>query len=39
LRILVLAGFLRPRRIKQWTFYRRDETAIRKIKRMMARVI
>jgi DNA-binding transcriptional ArsR family regulator len=39
LRILVLAGFLRPRRIKQWTFYRRDETAIREIKRMMARVI
>lgn len=39
LRILVLAGFLRPRRIKQWTFYRRDETAISEIKRMMARAI
>ena len=39
LRILVLAGFLRPRRIKQWTFYRRDEAAIRKIKQMMARGI
>jgi DNA-binding transcriptional ArsR family regulator len=39
LRILVLAGFLKPRRIKQWTFYRRDEAAIRKIKQMMARVI
>jgi DNA-binding transcriptional ArsR family regulator len=39
LRILVLAGFLRPRRIKQWTFFRRDEAAIRKIKQMMARGI
>jgi DNA-binding transcriptional ArsR family regulator len=39
LRILVLAGFLRPRRIKQWTFYRRDEAAIRKIKQMLARGI
>ncbi len=39
LRILVLAGFLKPRRIKQWTFYKRDEAAILKIKRMMARAI
>ena len=39
LRILVLARFLKPRRIKQWTFYKRDEAAIRKIKQMMARVI
>ena len=39
LRILVQAGFLRGRRIKQWTFYRRDEDAIRKIKQTMARAI
>lgn len=39
LRILVQAGFLKGRRIKQWTFYRRDEAAIRKIKNAMARAI
>src|SRR5690242_18451545 len=39
LRILVQAGFLKGRRIKQWTFYQRDEAAIRKIKSAMARVI
>jgi ArsR family transcriptional regulator len=39
LRILVQAGFLKGRRIKQWTFYRRDEDAIRKIKQTMARAI
>jgi ArsR family transcriptional regulator len=27
LRILVHAGLLRPKRIKQWTFYKRDENA------------
>jgi DNA-binding transcriptional ArsR family regulator len=39
LRILVLAGFLKPRRIKQWIFYRRDEAAIRKIKRAISRAV
>jgi len=39
LRILVQAGFLEGRRIKQWTFYRRDEATIRKIKKTMARAI
>lgn len=33
LNILLRAGFLRAKRIKQWTFYRRDEVEIRKIKR------
>src|SRR5262250_1312142 len=33
LRILVHAGLLRPKRIKQWTFYRRDEKRIAEIKR------
>jgi len=28
LRILAAAGLLRPKRIKQWTFYRRDEDRI-----------
>ncbi len=36
LRILVQAGMLRPRRIKQWTFYRRDEAAIAQAKAEIA---
>ena len=39
LRILVQAGLLRPRRIKQWTFYRRDEDRIREAKRAIAESI
>ena len=37
LNILVDAGLLRGKRIKQWTFYKRDEAAIRKIKRMLGK--
>jgi len=33
LRILTQAGLLRARRIKQWTFYRRDEERIARVKR------
>ena len=33
LSILAAAGLLRSKRIKQWTFYRRDETRIRQLKR------
>ncbi|HMK79347.1 MAG TPA: metalloregulator ArsR/SmtB family transcription factor [Xanthobacteraceae bacterium] len=33
LKVLTQAGLLRAKRIKQWTFYRRDEASIRKIKR------
>ncbi|HTZ78646.1 MAG TPA: helix-turn-helix domain-containing protein [Stellaceae bacterium] len=33
MRILAQAGLVRPKRIKQWTFYRRDEARIRAIKR------
>jgi ArsR family transcriptional regulator len=33
LNILLRAGLLRAKRIKQWTFYKRDEAEIRKIKR------
>ena len=33
LKVLSQAGLLRARRIKQWTFYKRDEAVIRKIKR------
>ena len=33
LRILVDAGLVRPTRIKQWTFYKRDEARIAAVKR------
>jgi ArsR family transcriptional regulator len=32
LNILLRAGFLRAKRIKQWTFYKRQEAEIRRIK-------
>src|SRR6202048_4293845 len=33
LKVLTQAGLLRSKRIKQWTFYRRDEARIREIKK------
>ncbi len=33
LRVLTQAGLLRPRRIRQWTFYKRDEKRIAAVKR------
>lgn len=33
LKILTAAGLIRGKRIKQWTFYKRDEAEIRKIKK------
>jgi len=33
LKILSQAGFLKNKRIKKWTFYKRDEKTIRAIKR------
>ena len=33
LKILSQAGLIRGKRIKQWTFYKRDEGTIRKIKK------
>jgi ArsR family transcriptional regulator len=32
MRILTQAGLVKSKRIKQWTFYSRDEEAIRKVK-------
>jgi DNA-binding transcriptional ArsR family regulator len=32
MRILVQAGLVRPKRIKQWIFYRRDEDRLRVIR-------
>lgn len=33
LRVLVQAGLLRSKRIKQWTFYKRDEARIAQVKK------
>jgi DNA-binding transcriptional ArsR family regulator len=35
MRVLVAAGLVTAKRIKQWTFYRRDERAIAGLKRAM----
>src|ERR1700747_1428113 len=36
MRILMQAGLVRSKRIKQWTFYQREEAAIDRIKRAIA---
>ena len=36
LNILLRAGFLRAKRIKQWTFYKRDTAGIRKVKKSIS---
>jgi DNA-binding transcriptional ArsR family regulator len=36
MRVLSQAGLVRGKRIKQWTFYRRDEKRIRELKRMLS---
>jgi ArsR family transcriptional regulator len=35
LKLLTATGLLRAKRIKQWTFYRRDESRIAEVKRML----
>ena len=35
LRVLTQAGLIRGTRIKQWTFYKRDERRIREIKQLL----
>ena len=39
LKVLTQSGLLTATRIKQWTFYRRDERKIREIKRAIAQAI
>jgi ArsR family transcriptional regulator len=39
LRVLVQAGFVRSKRVKQWTFYKRDERAIAAAKRAIAQSV
>jgi ArsR family transcriptional regulator len=35
MRVLVQAGLVRPKRIKQWTFYRRNDERIKAIKALI----
>jgi DNA-binding transcriptional ArsR family regulator len=35
LKILTAAGLIRGKRIKQWTFYKRDEAKIRRMKKLI----
>jgi len=39
LRILSHAGLIRGKRIRKWTFYKRDETQIKAMKRVIARQV
>jgi ArsR family transcriptional regulator len=39
LKILAQAGLIRAKRIKQWTFYKRDEARIRAVKRAITKGI
>jgi ArsR family transcriptional regulator len=39
MKILVGAGLVRGRRIKQWTFYQRDEEQIRQIKKTILKMV
>ncbi len=36
MRVLTQAGLVTPKRIKQWTFYRRDEARLRALTRALA---
>lgn len=38
MKILLDAGVVKAKRIKQWTFYRRDEAGIKQMKKMLAKV-
>jgi DNA-binding transcriptional ArsR family regulator len=38
MKVLSHAGLVSSKRIKQWTFYKRDETRIREIKKEIAKV-
>jgi ArsR family transcriptional regulator len=39
LRILTDVGLVRPKRIKQWTFYKRDEGRIARARRLLQRAL
>jgi len=35
MRVLIQAGLVVPKRIKQWTFYKRDESCVRIVKKVL----
>jgi DNA-binding transcriptional ArsR family regulator len=39
LKVLSQAGFLKSKRIKKWTFYRRDEKAIKAVKAAISKSV
>jgi ArsR family transcriptional regulator len=39
MKVLVRAGLVRPKRIRQWTFYKRDEKGIREAKKDIKAVL
>jgi ArsR family transcriptional regulator len=39
LKILTQAGLVRSKRIKQWTFYKRDEARIREVKQAILKTV
>ena len=39
MKVLVHAGLVQPKRIKQWTFYRRDEKRIAEIKQAITATV
>lgn len=39
LKILTQAGLVRSKRIKQWTFYKRDEARIRELKQAILKTV
>ena len=39
MRVLVQAGLVRPKRIKQWIFYKRDERRIKALKAELIRML
>jgi DNA-binding transcriptional ArsR family regulator len=38
LKVLAVAGLIRTKRIKQWTFYRRNETSLNRLKTILAKL-
>lgn len=39
LKILAQAGFVRPKRLKQWTFFKRDEECISELRKQIVSAI
>jgi ArsR family transcriptional regulator len=39
MRVLIQAGLVKPKRIRQWTFYKRDEKGIRDARKAVANLL